>query len=197
MLSVILIGVSLSLDAFAVSVSSGISIRGLKFFYMLRASFFFGFFQFLMPVIGWFLGKSLISYISAYDHWIAFGLLAFIGGKMLKEALGSKKAEPRRTAKGERDPAEAGDIRNLGTLLTLTVATSIDALAVGLSFSILGRGIWGPAALFGLITAPVCLTGFEFGRRIGDLFEKGAQIVGGFILIGIGARILLEHLLTM
>ncbi|MDR2102625.1 MAG: manganese efflux pump MntP family protein, partial [Treponema sp.] len=189
MISVILIGISLSLDAFAVSVSSGISIRGLRLFYMLRASFFFGFFQFLMPVIGWFLGKRLISYISAYDHWIAFALLAFIGGKMLKEALESKKA-------GASQPTEGGDIRSLGTLLTLTVATSIDALAVGLSFSILGRGIWGPAALFGLITAPVCLLGFEFGRRVGALFEKGAQIVGGFILIGIGAKILLEHLLS-
>ncbi|MDR3167605.1 MAG: manganese efflux pump MntP family protein [Treponema sp.] len=189
MLSIILIGFSLSMDAFAVSVSSGISIRDLKWFHALRASFFFGLFQFLMPVSGWFLGKTFISFIAPYDHWVAFGLLAFIGGKMVKTALDSKKETPPQTG--------AGDIRNLGTLLTLTIATSIDALAVGLSFSILAQGIWGPAALIGGITFLVCLIGFEFGRRIGILFEKGAQIVGGIILFSIGAKILLEHLLKI
>lgn len=175
------------MDAFAISVSSGISIRGLKWIHILRASFFFGLFQFLMPVGGWFLGKTFISLISAYDHWVVFGLLAFIGGKMVKEALDSKKkASPQ---------ASAGDVRNLGTLLTLTVATSLDALAVGLSFSILNRRIWDSAAIIGGITFLVCLIGFEFGRRIGMLLERGAQIVGGLILIGIGAKILLEHLL--
>ncbi|MDR2102039.1 MAG: manganese efflux pump MntP family protein [Treponema sp.] len=187
MLSIILIGFSLSMDAFAVSLSAGISIRDLKWFHALRASFFFGLFQFLMPLGGWFLGKTFISFISAYDHWVAFGLLFFIGGKMIKTALDPKKESPSRSG--------AGDIRNLGTLLTLTIATSIDALAVGLSFSILNQGIWGPAALIGGITFLVCLIGFEFGRRIGVLFEKGAQIAGGIILIGIGVKILLEHLL--
>jgi putative Mn2+ efflux pump MntP len=173
------------MDAFAVSVSSGISIRDLKWFHVLRASLFFGLFQFLMPIGGWFLGKTFISLISAYDHWIVFGILTFIGGKMIKEALSPKK--------GASPQASAGDIRNLGILLTLTIATSIDALAVGLSFSILSQQIWGPAALIGGITFLVCLIGFEFGRRIGLIFEKGAQIAGGLILIGIGLKILLEH----
>jgi putative Mn2+ efflux pump MntP len=185
MLSIVLIGLSLSMDAFAVSVSSGISIRDLKWFHVLRASFFFGFFQFLMPVSGWFLGRTFISLISAYDHWIVFGILTFIGGKMIKEALSSKK--------GASSGTSVGDIRKLGLLFTLTIATSIDALAVGLSFSIMEQHIWGPAALIGCITFLVCLIGFEFGRRIGLIFEKGAQIAGGLILIGIGVKILLEH----
>jgi putative Mn2+ efflux pump MntP len=181
------------MDALAVSVSSGISIRGLRPFHALRASFFFGLFQFVMPVTGWYLGQTFAAYIAAYDHWIAFGLLAFIGGKMLKEALELKKPEVPDGAGSEK----AGtDIRNLWTLFTLALATSIDALAIGLSFSILSRDIWGPAALIGGITFLVCLTGFEFGRRIGLVFGKWAQSVGGIVLIGIGLKILLEHLLT-
>jgi putative Mn2+ efflux pump MntP len=189
MLQVVLIGFSLSMDAFAVSVSSGVSIRDLKIFHAFRASFFFGFFQFAMPVAGWYLGRTFAVYIEAFDHWTAFGLLAFIGGKMLFEAL-----------KGEKKPGipagrRGGDIRSLPCLVGLAVATSIDALAVGLSFSLLGQGIWGPALLIAGITFVVCLTGFEFGRRIGSLLEKWAEIAGGLILIGIGTKILLEQLL--
>jgi putative Mn2+ efflux pump MntP len=208
MLSIVLIGLSLSMDAFAVSVCSGISIRGISVFHAIRASLFFGIFQFIMPVAGWFLGKTFSSYIQAVDHWIAFGLLAVIGGKMLWEAgqealRASRKAKA--AASGVFEPANRGscgaqaadtgaDIRSLRVLLTLAVATSIDALAVGLSFSLLNQGIWGPAALIGGITFVVCLTGFEFGRRIGFMFERGAQMLGGLILIGIGIRILIEHL---
>jgi putative Mn2+ efflux pump MntP len=197
MFSVVLIGFSLSMDAFAVSVSSGVSIRDLKIFHAFRASFFFGFFQFAMPVAGWYLGKTFAARIQAVDHWIAFGLLAFIGGKMLFE-----------TFKGEKKPAapdgheidtpasqRGGDIRSLPTLFLLAVATSIDALAVGISFSLLGQGIWSSACLIAGITFAVCLTGFEFGRRIGTLLEKWAEIAGGLILIGIGIKILLEHLI--
>jgi putative Mn2+ efflux pump MntP len=207
MISLVLIALSLSMDAFAVSVSSGIAIRGLKISYAIRAALFFGLFQFLMPVAGWFLGRSFSTIIAAYDHWIALALLAFIGGKMIWEALRSTYFKGTSDPKGTADPkgptkpgdgpgtAEPGtDIRNLGTLLTLAVATSIDALAVGISFSILDQGIWGSAALIGGITFLVCLTGFEFGRRIGLVFERGAQILGGLILIGIGIRILITHL---
>ena len=180
-LSVVLIGLSLSIDAFAVSVGAGISIRDLKAFHAVRASFFFGAFQFLMPVTGWYLGTAFAAHIQTFDHWIAFGLLAFVGGKMIWETL-----------KGSKD--SAGDIRSLSCLLTLSIATSIDALAVGLSFSILGQHIWLPAAAIGGITFAVCLTGFEFGRRIGSLLEKWAGLAGGLILIGIGVKILIEHL---
>jgi putative Mn2+ efflux pump MntP len=162
----------------------------LKNFYSIRASFFFGFFQFAMPVAGWYMGKTFASYIQAFDHWIAFGLLALIGGKMLFEAVRGGK-----TGQKNSGDQQGGDIRSLPTLFVLSVATSIDALAVGLSFSLLGRSIWAPAALIAGITFAVCLTGFEFGRRIGSLLEKWAQISGGLILIGIGVKILLEHLL--
>jgi putative Mn2+ efflux pump MntP len=186
MFSVILIGFSLAMDAFAVSVSSGISIKDLKVFHAARASFFFALFQFAMPVAGWYLGMAFAVYIQAFDHWVAFGLLVLIGGKMLFEASKEK----------EETGGQGKDIRSLPCLLLLSVATSIDALAVGLSFSLLGQDIWVPAILISVITFAVCLTGFEFGRRIGVLLEKRAEILGGLILIGIGVKILLEHLLA-
>jgi putative Mn2+ efflux pump MntP len=157
-----------------------------------------------MPVAGWFLGKTFTAYIQAVDHWIAFGLLAFIGGKMIREAgqeTAREARKPRAAASGASEPASrepcrkwVADIRSLRVLLTLAAATSIDALAVGLSFSLLNQGIWAPAAVIGGVTFAVCLTGFEFGRRIGLALERGAQMLGGLILIGIGIRILLEHL---
>jgi putative Mn2+ efflux pump MntP len=187
MISILLIGLSLSLDAFAVSVSSGISDRGLKPFHILRASFFFGAFQFIMPVIGWLLGNAFVLYIEAFDHWVACALLSFIGGKMLVGALPRKNRE-RAVEKGV-------DIQNLGNLFILAVATSIDALAVGLSFSMVNRGIYLPALIIGCVTFGVCFLGFQFGKKIGLVFETGSQIVGGIILIGIGVKILLEHTL--
>ena len=197
MLSIVLISFSLAMDAFAVSVSSGMAIENLKMAHALRASLFFGAFQFIMPVAGWYVGGAFAAYISAWDHWTAFGLLAFIGGKMLVEALrpGKKAVEgapPRDPASADREKSP-GDIRSLPYLLTLSVATSIDALAVGLSFSILSQGIWEPAAIIGSITFLVCMIGFEAGQRIGILLRKWAVIAGGLILIGIGLKILLEH----
>jgi putative Mn2+ efflux pump MntP len=187
MVSIILIGLSLALDAFAVSVSAGISDRNLKPFYMVRGSLFFGVFQFIMPVLGWFLGKTFVSYIAAFDHWVAFGLLAFIGGKMLVGALPRKNKE----AAAEKSV----DIKGIGSLFILALATSIDALAVGLSFSMVNQAIWIPALIIGGITFALCLLGFEFGKKIGMAFETGSQIIGGLILMGIGTKILLEHIL--
>jgi putative Mn2+ efflux pump MntP len=187
MLSVVLIGLSLSMDAFAVSVSSGICIREIKPFHVLRASLSFGLFQFIMPVLGWFLGETVSAYIENYDHWIAFALLGLIGGKMIKEGIKTKDAPPM--------DQPAGDIRNPLILLTLSVTTSIDALAVGLSLNVLGHGLWLPAGIIGGITFLVCLTGFEFGRWLGILFKKGAQIAGGIVLAGLGLKILIQHLL--
>jgi putative Mn2+ efflux pump MntP len=155
-----------------------------------------------MPVAGWYLGKTFVSYIEVYDHWAAFIILAFVGGRMIREGI--KKGGPpkynrtKEPAPGEpeKEPAQGGrtDIRSLGALLTLALVTSIDALAIGLSFSILSRGIWGSAALIGTITFLICLTGFEFGKRIGRVFEKIAPLVGGLILIGIGTKLIIEHL---
>ncbi|MDR1930057.1 MAG: manganese efflux pump MntP family protein [Treponema sp.] len=176
------------MDAFAVSVSSGVSIKGLRFSQALRASFFFGFLQFIMPLAGRYIGAAFITYIEAYDHWLAFVLLALIGGKMIWEGLKGKDGQK----SGDRD--KGADIRRLGSLLVLSLATSIDALAVGVSFSILKWEIWESAGIIGGITFLVCLAGFEFGKRIGMLFERGAQIAGGLILAGIGLKILIEHL---
>ncbi|MDR1178691.1 MAG: manganese efflux pump MntP family protein [Spirochaetaceae bacterium] len=182
MLSLTLIALSLALDAFAVSVCSGITIKNRRLFHAVRASSFFALFQFIMPLAGWYLGGAFHAYIETFDHWIAFALLAFIGCKTLKETGGAKK---------EKD---GEDIQNIQVLLTLALATSIDALAIGLSFNLLGKPIWGPAAFIGAVTFAVCLAGFEFGKRIGALFKTGAQIAGGLILIGLGVKILLEHL---
>lgn len=190
MIALLGIALSLSMDAFAVSVSSGLSIRGLRLRHALRASFFFGLFQFLMPLAGWYLGSAFAAYTRTFDHWIAFALLGFIGGKMIVEAL-------RRPGETRPDQSpERADIRGLKTLLILSVATSIDALAVGVSLSIMGHDIWGSAAIIGGVTFLVCLCGFEFGRRIGLVMEKWAQIAGGLMLIGIGVKILVEHLVN-
>ncbi|GHV38828.1 putative manganese efflux pump MntP 2 [Spirochaetia bacterium] len=187
MVSIILIGLSLAFDALAVSISSGISNKDLKPFYIIRGSLFFGGFQFIMPVIGWFLGKAFVVYIEAFDHWIAFALLAFIGGKMLFGALPRKNRE--------KAAEKSLDIQNIGNLSILALATSIDALAVGLSFSMVNQDIWIAALLIGCITFVLCFLGFEFGKKIGMAFEKYSQIIGGLILIGIGVKILLEHIL--
>jgi putative Mn2+ efflux pump MntP len=130
-------------------------------------------------------------YIETYDHWIAFGLLVFIGGKMLIEGF----EPPKQTREADNTARRAGDIRGFSALLTLSLATSIDALAVGVSFTILGQEIWSSAALIGGITFVVCLVGFGFGKRIGRFLGKWAERAGGLVLIAIGVKILLEHIL--
>jgi putative Mn2+ efflux pump MntP len=226
MLSVFLIGLSLAMDAFAVSVSSGIAIPRLRIFHALRASLFFGLFQFIMPLAGWYLGHALSAFIRAYDHWVAFGLLALIGGRMIREGLAAGRSQAgsgSSPAGSEGLPVESGrsqagsegfpegskaeaageekgmpDIRSLGALFGLAIATSIDALAVGVSFSVLEQNIWTAAAAIGGITFIVCLTGFEAGvrlrRGLGFVFERWAPVAGGIILIAIGLKILIEHL---
>ena len=186
MIPLFFIAISLSLDAFAVSVSSGISIRDLRFFHALRASFCFGLFQFIMPLAGWYMGDAFAARFETYTHWIAFALLAFIGGKMILGSLRRGKGSVAGHAEN------TGDIRSLITLFILSVATSIDALATGVSLNIMGLGVWLSAAIIGGVTFFVCLFGFEFGRRIGTALEKWAQIAGGFVLIGIGIRILIQ-----
>nr|WP_320131384.1 manganese efflux pump MntP family protein [uncultured Holophaga sp.] len=186
MLTYLFVALGLSMDAFAVSVSSGICIPELRIRYALRAAFAFGLFQFLMPVVGWLLGSSFRGYIDAFDHWIAFLLLLGVGGKMVYEAL--KIGEP------ACDREEARGILKLRTLFLLAVATSIDALAVGLSYSILRTPILAPALLIGGVTFLVSFVGCEFGKRIGAKFERWAELAGGLVLICIGIRILYQHL---
>ena len=189
MISTLLIAVALSLDAFAVSIASGICVSDLKFRHALRSSFSFGAFQFAMPLIGWILGGTFRSYIQGFDHWIAFGLLALVGGKMIKESFETKNP----ASCSDEEKAKA-DIRDPKILLLLSVATSIDALAVGLSYSVIHAPIVGPAAVIGAVTFFICLFGAEFGKRIGSRFERWADLAGGIVLIGLGLQILIEHL---
>ncbi len=182
LLMILFIAVGLSMDAFAVSVVAGSVYRELKVRHALRMALFFGGFQAVMPIVGFLAGQSLREYISAYDHWIAFGLLLFVGGKMIYESLRIEAAEK------NLDPS------NLLVLLTLSVATSIDALAIGITLSMLIAGIIAAAAIIGLVTFTLSYVGILIGKRFGHFFESRIEIVGGVILIAIGLKILIQHL---
>jgi putative Mn2+ efflux pump MntP len=152
--------------------------------HIFRLGFHFGLFQALMPVIGWLAGQTVVRFVSAWDHWIAFALLVLIGGRMIREALsGGEKAD-------DRDPT-----RGL-SLVMLSIATSIDALAVGFSLSVIGVSIWFPAFIIGLVAGALTVIGMLVGRRMGDRWGPRVEILGGVVLIMIGTRILCEHLLV-
>ena len=182
MISIFLIAVSLALDAFAVSVSSGISVPGFGKKQAVTMGLWFGGFQFAMPLIGWFLGTSISGYISAVDHFVAFGLLAFIGGNMV---WGSLKGEGQESAPSDLSPRR---------LCLLAVATSIDALAVGVSMAFMEVNILLAAAILGVVALALSVVGGLAGRRLGGLFQQRAELVGGLVLIAIGAKILIEGL---
>jgi putative Mn2+ efflux pump MntP len=185
-----LMGLALSMDALAVSISASICSDSIPRAVGLRAALFFGLFQFAMPLAGWLLGSAFRQYIQAYDHWIAFGLLAFVGGKMLWEGIRL------RIPAFCPDPDDVKDhgIMKIHSLAILALATSIDALAVGLSLSVIGSPILWPSVIIGLTTFAVCLMGIQFGKNLKRLFGDWADIVGGIVLIGIGTKILIEHL---
>ena len=191
LVSYFLVAIGLAMDAFAVSISSGICIPDLRPRHALRAAAAFGLFQFLMPVAGWLLGSTFRSLIQGFDHWIAFGLLALIGGKMVKESF---EIEDPAACDDEEKEAVAKGILDLGTLLGLAVATSIDALAVGLSYRMIGEPILLASLVIGVVTFALSLVGVEVGKRLGAGFERWAEVAGGVVLIGIGGKILLEHL---
>jgi putative Mn2+ efflux pump MntP len=183
-LTIVLIAVGLAMDAFAVSIANGMTITNNRRRSALLTATFFGGFQMLMPAIGYAAGLSLESIISSVDHWVAFALLAFIGAKMLYD--GTKKE------KTQHGPANL----KLRTLLVLAVATSIDALMVGLSFAFLQTSILEPIFVIGAVTFGLSFVGFYFGCGLGKHFGHRIKIVGGIVLILIGLRILLEHLLV-
>lgn len=180
-LAVLVLAVGLAMDAFAVSVCKGLAMKKVVLRSALIVGVWFGFFQGFMPLVGYFLGSSLYSYISDYDHWIAFVLLALIGINMIREAF------------SEEDEGIDDDI-GLRTMFVLAVATSIDALAVGITLAMTGDGIASSALTIGVVTLVLSAIGVAIGGRIGDRFGKKAELVGGAILILIGAKILLEHL---
>ncbi|MDT8440354.1 MAG: manganese efflux pump MntP family protein [Desulfuromonadales bacterium] len=177
------LAVALGMDAFAVALGAGVVLQKLTGRHLFRLGFHFGLFQALMPVLGWLAGLSVTHWIAAWDHWIAFALLAVIGGRMIREA------------RQEQPPAEAKDPTRGLTMVMLAIATSIDALAVGFSLSILGVSIWLPALVIGLVAGAMTVTGMLIGDRIGLRWGSRVEILGGLVLIGIGLKILVEHLL--
>ena len=187
LLELALIGVGLSMDAFAVSICKGLSMRKVDKKYMLVLAAFFGGFQALMPTLGWLLGSQFQSYITAIDHWIAFILLALIGGKMILDVIKEK---------GENEEVCPDDsVRiDLREFFLLAVATSIDALAVGITFAFLQVKLASSVTIIGCITFCFTVAGVLIGNVFGTKFKDKATILGGIILIGIGVKILLEHL---
>lgn len=181
-----LIGVGLAMDAFAVAICKGLCMKKVDRKQALIIGLFFGGFQALMPFIGWILGKQFEQYITSIDHWIAFILLGFIGGKMIKEAL-SKEEE------GEVCPTE-GIRLELKELLLLAVATSIDALAVGITFAFLNYPIIQAVSIIGILTFVIAVAGVYIGNIFGNRYKKRAELAGGIILVLIGLKILIEHL---
>lgn len=183
LLTLFLVSLGVSADAFAVALGKGLQMRRLRVGDALLIAATFGAFQALMPLIGWLLGTGLSDYITGIDHWVAFGLLAAIGGKMLWEAFQIEDDEP---------TTDVG--LPVSELLLLGVATSIDALAVGISLAVLEVSILGAVVAIGVITFVVSFAGVVIGHRAGVRFRKPAEIAGGLILIAIGLRILLDHL---
>jgi manganese efflux pump family protein len=184
-LEIILIAVGLAMDAFAVSIAAGTSgkLQGKRGVF--RLSFHFGFFQALMPLIGWFAGIRIAHLISAVDHWVAFGLLAFVGVRMIRSSFQTD------TETFQADPSKGL------SLVMLSVATSIDALAVGLSLAMIQINIWYPCAMIGIITAALSVAGIFTGKYLGKKIGPRMEFIGGVILILIGARILISHLFNI
>lgn len=181
---ILMIGVGLSMDAFAASICKGLNMRRLNVKNMLIIGLFFGGFQALMPAVGWILGKQFEVYITSVDHWVAFALLAFIGGKMIYDVFGEKE---------EDEYGEKTDRLDMKEVLTLAVATSIDALAVGITFAFLQVEILKAVSVIGVTTFVLSIIGVAVGHMFGSKYEKKATLAGGIILILIGLKILLEH----
>jgi putative Mn2+ efflux pump MntP len=175
------IAFGLAMDAFAVSVAAGIQVAALDRGHVARLAFSFGFFQFFMTVIGWLAGRGLSRWLTAFDHWVAFGLLILIGGKMLWDSFRS-------------DDTACKDPTRGWMLLTLSIATSIDALAVGLSLALIAVSIWTASVVIGIVAALLSAVGAIFGSRLGRRFGVWAERFGGLVLIGIGIKILVDHM---
>ncbi|NPV37967.1 Manganese efflux pump MntP [Brevinematales bacterium NS] len=180
------IAVGLSLDALTVSLTNGFMMQTMRWRYAFRIAFAFGFFQALMPLVGWLAGSQLALILRKWEHWIAFGLLAYVGGKMIWESFSA-------------DDCERKSCVEVPVLLMMSIATSLDALAVGVTIGVLGQAIILPAFVIGLVTFVICFFGVYVGQRLQSmsvaLQEKRFEWVGGVVLIGIGLKILVEHLL--
>ncbi len=179
--SIFLMALSMAMDAFAVSLGSGVKI-GPGPRPVFRIAFHFGLFQALLPIIGWLFGNTIEPYVRGFDHWVAFGLLAFVGIRMIRSGWSKSEEE------NPKDPSRGW------TMVMLSLAVSIDALAVGLSLGVLGVNIWTPALIIGLVTGILSLLGLRVGNEVGNRYGKPVEVLGGLVLIGIGVRILMSHL---
>lgn len=184
LLTIILIALALAVDAFAVALASGVSLCQVNGRQIFRLAFHFGFFQAGMNIIGWAAGLTVRTLLASIDHWLAFGLLALVAAKMIKDSIA-----------GREDEAQKVDPTRGYTLIMLSVATSIDSLAVGLSFSVLNVSIWLPAAIIGLVATLLTVIGLKVGCLLGSASRFGAraEIAGGMVLLGIGFNILYQH----
>jgi len=184
MIHTLALAVALAMDAFAVAIAAGVTLKSVSPRQTFRLAWHFGLFQAMMPVIGWSAGLTVRSRIEAYDHWVAFGLLAFVAQGMLRSAF-----------KGDRDDENAKDPTKGMTMVMLSVATSIDALAVGLSLSMINVSIWTPALVIGLVAGAFTTIGMHLGKAIGSLAQlsRWAEMTGGIVLLAIGINILREH----
>lgn len=180
-LEIFLIGIGLSMDAFAVSVCKGLSMKKLDWKKAIIIALYFGVFQAVMPVVGYLLGTTFESLVTQVDHWIAFILLGIIGANMIKEALG-------------KESENSNDKVDFKTMIVLAIATSIDALAVGITFAFLKTKLLSSILIIGVTTFVLSLVGVKIGNKFGDKYEKKAEFLGGVILILIGVKILIEHL---
>lgn len=183
LITIIVIAIGLAMDAFVVSIVSGSAYKQLHVKHALRMALFFGAFQAFMPLIGSLAGLGLKDYIADYDHWVAFALLAAVGGKMIYESFKIKSIED------NPDPS------NVFVLLVLSIATSIDALAIGITLSLIISSVTLAVIIIGLITFALSYIGVLIGKKFGHFFENRIEALGGLVLIGIGIKILCEHLL--
>lgn len=199
-LSIFMTGIGLSMDAFAVALAKGMSLKKNLFKNALKIAVFFGGFQALMPFVGWFAGRYFKDYIESFDHWIAFILLGIIGGKMIYESLKGEnencilsEGDIAKEVSVEEELVEEKELSNKN-LIILAIATSIDALAVGVSFAFLNVSIVPAISIIGIITFILCIIAVFIGRKLGCILQKYAEITGGIILIFIGMKILMEHI---
>lgn len=170
---------AVAIDCLAVSIAAGLANPHFTSRPILRLAFHFGLFQFLMPIVGWLLARGLHAHVSAFDHWLAFAILAFIGGKMIWEATD-----------GAPD-ASRGDPSRGWRMVTLSVATSIDALALGLSLALLRVSVWTPSLIIGMTAGAMTLMGLHFGGRLGRRFGRYADALGGLVLLAVGVKVLI------
>jgi putative Mn2+ efflux pump MntP len=182
LLTIVSVALGLAMDAFSVAVGVGCALPQLTGRRVFRLAWHFGLFQFMMPVLGWAMASGVSQFVRSVDHWVGFGLLALVGGRMIYEGVRGKETE-----ESAQDPTKGI------SLVTLSVATSIDALAVGLTLGLMDTGIWYPAAVIGVVACVMTALGMVLGRRAGRRLGRAAEVVGGLVLVGIGVKLLASH----